>query len=190
MVPSSFFTDDMPIHVYLKSDSLLHLSSLSGASLGFICFKNSLSLSRVSCMIFLPDSSFSRFRIARTLSRIRSVSGLSAEDFCFFVLTDNLWWLSRGIHILYHTPLKSANLLDFLEHILYSPSSGVFFILSQKPKNSLFFIQILEVNRSIFIYLNNKSVFFKKVLTWGVFSLYYASSFLHQPVGKIHCSFT
>lgn len=43
MVPSSFFTDDSPIHVYLKSDSLF-FSSLLGVFLGFICLKSSLSL--------------------------------------------------------------------------------------------------------------------------------------------------
>ena len=46
----------------------------------------------------------------------------------------------------------------------------------KKLTNTDFFIQISQVNMSFFIYLMSKSTFFKKVLTRGIFSLYYASS--------------
>ena len=46
----------------------------------------------------------------------------------------------------------------------------------KKLTNTDFFIQISQVNTSFFVYFMGKDTFFKKVLTRGIFSLYYASS--------------
>lgn len=78
-------------------------------------------------------------------------------------------------------------------HFVFEKTGYPFFLISKTHKkltNSHFFIEIGQVKESFFIYLKRKSAFFKKVLTWGVFPLYYASSFLHVTVEKIHCSFT
>jgi hypothetical protein len=56
---------------------------------------------------------------------------------------------------------------------------GLFFAFKKTHKkltNTDFFIQISQVNRSFFLYFMSKDTFFKKVLTQGIFSLYYASS--------------
>ena len=56
---------------------------------------------------------------------------------------------------------------------------GLFFAFKKTHKkltNTDFFIEISQVNIPFFVYFIDKYTFFKKVLTLGIFSLYYASS--------------